>query len=98
MSIFNTNVSIFGDLTINPVNTIGNILTLDGLGKVRFRTPLEILSDINAAPSIHTHLSTDITDFAIAVAARARSRWIRPPFFAACKPARPAPARSSSSR
>lgn len=51
MTIYNQDASILGDLTVNPSNGAGSILTLDGTNVVKFRAPSEILSDIGAEPS-----------------------------------------------
>jgi hypothetical protein len=51
MTIYNQDASILGDLTVNPSNGAGNILTMSVTNIVTFRTPSEILSDIGAEPS-----------------------------------------------
>ena len=45
MEIFNKDVSVLGELTLSLVNAPGSIITIDGAGIVRFRTPAELASD-----------------------------------------------------
>jgi hypothetical protein len=49
MEIFNKDVTVLGGLTLSLTNASGNILTIDGTGIARFRTPSEVLGDIGAA-------------------------------------------------
>jgi hypothetical protein len=49
MTIYNQDASILGDLTVNPSNGAGNILTMSVTNIVTFRTSSEILSDIGGA-------------------------------------------------
>ena len=49
MEIFNKDVTVLGGLTLSLTNATGNILTIDGTGIARFRTPSEVLADIGAA-------------------------------------------------
>tara|TARA_R110002020_G_scaffold100855_1_gene238036 strand:+ start:1791 stop:6110 length:4320 start_codon:yes stop_codon:yes gene_type:complete len=49
MEIFNKDVSVLGDLTISPSNAIGDFLTIDVSGVVRYRTPSEVLNDIGSS-------------------------------------------------
>lgn len=47
--IFNKDVSVLGELTLNPSNSVGNIVTINGSGQVKFRTTAEMASDIGVA-------------------------------------------------
>ena len=49
MEIFNKDVTVLGGLTLSLTNATGNILTIDGTGIARFRTPSQVLEDIGAA-------------------------------------------------
>jgi len=62
MTIFNQDLSVLGNLTLALTNSTGNIITLDGTGIARFRTPTEVLTDIGAASLIHTHSIKDLSD------------------------------------
>ena len=70
MKIYNKDISILGDLTLSLSNLAGNILTIDSFGIARFRTPLNILSDIGADIAVnhvtsngsdHTFINQDVT-------------------------------------
>lgn len=45
--IFNQNVSVLGELTINPVDSAGNIITIDGANVVSYRTVSELFADMS---------------------------------------------------
>jgi hypothetical protein len=49
-------------------NATGNIVTTDANGQFNYRTPTQILSDIGAAPSVHTHDASAITSGVLSVA------------------------------
>jgi hypothetical protein len=49
MEIFNNDVTVLGELTLSLTNATGNILTIDGTGIARFRTPSQVLEDIGGA-------------------------------------------------
>ena len=49
MEIFNKDVSVLGELTLNLSNATGNFLSQDGTGIIRFRTPSQVLGDIGGA-------------------------------------------------
>ena len=46
MEIFNKDVSVLGGLTLNTTNEAGDIVTINGTGVVKFRTPAELVSDL----------------------------------------------------
>lgn len=48
-------------------NAVGNIVTTDANGQFNYRTPTQTLSDIGAAPSVHTHDASDITSGVLSV-------------------------------
>lgn len=48
-------------------NATGNIVTTDANGQFNYRTPTQTLSDIGAAPSVHTHDASDITSGVLSV-------------------------------
>ena len=54
MEIFNKNVSVLGEFTLSPSNESGNILTINGSGIIRFRTPAEILDDLGFSSPMTT--------------------------------------------
>jgi len=41
---------------------VGNYVNINGSSVSQFRTPANVLSDIGAAASSHTHTTSDITD------------------------------------
>jgi len=43
-------------------DNIGNYVNINGSNVAQFRTPANVLSDIGAAASSHTHTTSDITD------------------------------------
>jgi len=47
-TIHNQDVSILGDLTLNPTNAQGNYITLDVTNVLRFRTPTEVAAEVAA--------------------------------------------------
>jgi hypothetical protein len=51
--IFNKDVSVLGGLTLNPSNGAGDIVTIDGAGVIKFRTPSQIAGDGADATYIH---------------------------------------------
>ena len=53
--IINQDASILGELTVNPTNATGDVLTLDGSNVVKKRTPAQTLGDIGAAAVGHVH-------------------------------------------
>lgn len=55
MEIFNKDISVIGDLTLNVDNSAGDILTIDGLGVVNFRTAAETLLDMGVQTENHVH-------------------------------------------
>ena len=61
MEIFNKNVSVLGDLTLNLDNAVGDILTIDGLGVVNFRTAAETLLDMGITPQTLSIVGSVIT-------------------------------------
>lgn len=48
-------------------NATGNIVTTDANGQLNYRTPAQTLSDIGAAPSVHTHDASAITSGVLSV-------------------------------
>jgi len=47
MEIFNKDVTVLGDLTINPVNGAGDILVKDGTNVIKYRTVAELFNDMS---------------------------------------------------
>jgi len=47
MNIYNQDVSILGDLTINPVNGTGDFVILDGTNVIKYRTIAEVIADLS---------------------------------------------------
>lgn len=63
--IFNQDVSILGDLTVNPSNGAADFLTLDSVSKiVKYRTPAEVLADLGIPEDIEAYI-TDPTAIAL---------------------------------
>jgi hypothetical protein len=61
MEIFNKDVSVLGDLTLNLDNAVGHVLTIDGLGVVNYRTQAEMLIDMGVTPQVLTISGSVIT-------------------------------------
>ena len=63
-TIFNTDSDFLGTITATSIaNATGDVVTLDAFNVLKRRTYAEILTDIGAAPLVHTHVIADVTDF-----------------------------------